>query len=75
VIQSMKHKAVGPRVFHLISRLVFRGIYFPQTTKLSWLKVVFQNRRTIFSLVKEGLGITLSSKEKTGRRAELVRTR
>jgi len=75
VIQSMKHKAVGPRVFHLISRLVFRGIYFPQTTKLSWLKVVFQNRRTIFSLVKEGLGITLSSKEKTGRRAELVRSR
>ena len=64
VIQSMRHKGVGPRVFHLISRLVFRGIYFPQTTKLAWLKVVFQNRRTVFSLTKEALGIMLSSKKK-----------
>lgn len=63
VIQSMRHKGVGPRVFHLISRLVFRGIYFPQTTKLAWLKVVFQNRRTIFSLTKEALGMMLSSKK------------
>ena len=64
VIQSMRHKAVGPRVFHLISRLVFRGIYFSQTTKLAWLKVVLQNRRTVFSLAKEALGLMLSSKKK-----------
>ena len=57
VIQSMKDRPVGPRVFHFISRLAFRGIYFPQTTKLAWLKVIFENRRTIFSLVKEGFGI------------------
>jgi hypothetical protein len=63
VIQSMKHRGVGPRVFHLISRLVFRGIYFPQTTKLAWLNVVFQNRRTIFSLTREALGKMLSSKK------------
>jgi hypothetical protein len=66
VIQSMKPKAVGPRVFHLISRLVFRGIYFPQTTKLAWLKVVFQNRRTILGLAQEALGGMLSPKEKSG---------
>jgi radical SAM superfamily enzyme YgiQ (UPF0313 family) len=64
VIQSMSHKGVGPRVFHLISRLVFRGIYFPQTTKPAWLKVIFQNRRTIFSLTKEAVGNMLSSKKK-----------
>src|SRR6185295_8138184 len=64
VIQSMRHRGVGPRVFHLISRLVFRGIYFPQTTKLAWLKVVFENRRTIFSLVREGLGIMPGSMKK-----------
>src|SRR5438045_4545169 len=64
VIQSMSHKGVGPRVFHLISRLVFRGIYFPQTTRLAWLKVVWQNRRTILGLTKDALGIRLSSKKK-----------
>lgn len=63
VIQSMSHKGLGPRVFHFITRLVFRAIYFPQTTKRAWLKVVFENRRTIFGFVKEGLGMMLSSKE------------
>jgi radical SAM superfamily enzyme YgiQ (UPF0313 family) len=65
VIESMNGKALGPRVFHLITRLVFRAIYFPQTTRRAWIKVIFQNRRTIFGLVKEGLGLTLSSKPKT----------
>ncbi|HEX7722104.1 MAG TPA: hypothetical protein VF397_08095, partial [Pyrinomonadaceae bacterium] len=66
VIQSMSHKALGPRIFHFITRLVFRAIYFPQTTKRAWMKVVFQNRRTIFGFVKEGLGMMLRPKE-TGR--------
>jgi hypothetical protein len=65
VIQSMKQKDLGPRVFHLITRLVFRAIYFPQTTRRAWIKVIFQNRRTVFALVKEGLGRTFSSKPKT----------
>jgi hypothetical protein len=63
VIQSMSHKAVGPRVFHFISRLAFRGIYFPQTTKLAWLKVVFENRRTIFGLIRDSLGSNASAKQ------------
>jgi radical SAM superfamily enzyme YgiQ (UPF0313 family) len=64
VIQSMNQKGLGPRVFHFISRLMFRAIYFPQTTRRAWLKVIFQNRRTVFGFVKEGLGILLSSKKK-----------
>jgi radical SAM superfamily enzyme YgiQ (UPF0313 family) len=64
-IQSMSHKVVGARIFHFISRLVFRAIYFPQTTKRAWLRVVFQNRRTIFSLTKEALGELLASKNGT----------
>jgi radical SAM superfamily enzyme YgiQ (UPF0313 family) len=65
VIQSMNQKALGPRIFHFVSRLVFRAIYFPQTTRRAWIKVIFQNRRTIFSLIKEGLWIILSSAEKS----------
>src|SRR6266550_3486897 len=67
VIQGMSHKALGPRVFHFITRLVFRAIYFPQTTKRAWMKVVFQNRRTVFGFFREGLGRMLSSKEKNKR--------
>ena len=70
VIQSMSHKALGPRIFHFITRLVFRAIYFPQTTKRAWMKVVFQNRRTIFGFVKEGLGMMLSPKKTSRDRTE-----
>jgi hypothetical protein len=38
-----------------VARLFFRGIYFPQLSKGAWLKLLFENRRTIFSLTKEGL--------------------
>ena len=42
------------RIGHLVARLFFRGIYFPQMGKRAWLKVLWDNRRTLGSLVKEG---------------------
>jgi len=42
------------RIGHLIARLFFRGIYFPQMSKRDWLKVIAQNRQMLSSLVKEG---------------------
>ena len=39
----------------IVARLCFRGIYFPMMGKLAWLKVVTQNRQTIFKLVKEAV--------------------
>ena len=53
-VNSMKQKPLGYRINILIARLCFRGIYFPQMGPLAWAKVIFQNRRTILSLVKEG---------------------
>lgn len=53
-LQSISHRHLGYRVGHLIARLCFRGIYFPQMGKRAWMKVIFQNRRTISSLMKEG---------------------
>jgi hypothetical protein len=35
--------------------MCFRGIYFPQVSRFAWLKLITQNRRTIFGLVKERL--------------------
>ena len=45
------------RVNILIARLCFRGIYFPQMGRFAWVKTIAENRRTIFGLVREGLGL------------------
>jgi radical SAM superfamily enzyme YgiQ (UPF0313 family) len=55
-INSIRHKSVEARFMHLIARLFFRGIYFPQMDWRAWVKVVAQNRQTIFKLVVEALG-------------------
>ncbi|HEX8567626.1 MAG TPA: radical SAM protein [Pyrinomonadaceae bacterium] len=54
VIEFLKDKPIGYRISHIVSRLFFRGIYFPQMNKRDWAKLLFQNRRTLFSLTKEG---------------------
>ena len=53
-VDSLRDKPLGYRINIFIARMCFRGIYFPQMGPLSWLKLIYQNRRTIFSLVKEG---------------------
>ena len=45
-------------------RLAFRGIYFQQTTKRDWLKVIFENRRTVFGLTKEAFGRLRNGKKR-----------
>jgi radical SAM superfamily enzyme YgiQ (UPF0313 family) len=64
-VQAMRHAPVGPRIFHFITRLAFRAIYFPQTTRRAWLKVFFENRRTVVSLTKEAIGTVLTAKKRT----------
>lgn len=43
------------RVIHLLARLAFRGIYFPQMKRRDWVKVLFQNRRSIFSVIWQAI--------------------
>ena len=52
-VQSFAHKPVAYRINIFIARLCFRGIYFPQMNFLAWMKLIADNRRTIFGLVKE----------------------
>jgi hypothetical protein len=54
-LDSISHKSVGWRIYHFILRLSFRGIYFPQMGWRSWVKVVAQNRRTIYRLTTEAV--------------------
>lgn len=67
-VQAMSHAPVGPRIFHFITRLAFRAIYFPQTTRREWLKVFFENRRTVFSLAKEATRTVLTAKKRVVRK-------
>jgi hypothetical protein len=52
---------------HLIARLFFRGIYFPQLTKRDWTKLVAQNRRPIWRLAKEAFALYRGSRKNTTR--------
>jgi len=53
-VNSLRDQPLGFRVNIFLARLCFRGIYFPMMGKMAWLKVIVQNRRTIFKLVREG---------------------
>ena len=55
-VDSLNHKPVGYRINILVARLCFRGIYFPQMGSFAWMKVIAQNRRTIFKVIREGFG-------------------
>ena len=54
-INSIQDQPLDYRVIHLVMRLFFRGIYFPQMTKREWIKVIVNNRRVIYRLAKEGV--------------------
>ena len=53
-VDSLSHKPLGYRINIFIARICFRGIYFPQMGPSAWMKVISQNRRTIFKLAKDG---------------------
>jgi hypothetical protein len=55
-VDSISEQDLGYRINVLISRLCFRGIYFPQMGKWAWAKVIYQNRRTIYRVIKLGIG-------------------
>ena len=56
-VDSLHYKPLGYRINIFISRLCFRGIYFPMMGRFAWFKMIFQNRRTIFKLAKEGFNL------------------
>jgi radical SAM superfamily enzyme YgiQ (UPF0313 family) len=39
------------KISHLIARLCFRGIYFPQKGSLAWIRVMIENRSVILRII------------------------
>ena len=54
-IESISGSPLDIRLGHLIARLFFRGIYFPQMSKMAWVKLLFENRQPLISLTREGV--------------------
>jgi radical SAM superfamily enzyme YgiQ (UPF0313 family) len=63
-IESIKNAPLQVRISHIVARLFFRGIYFPQMGTAAWLKLLFQNRRSIGALAREGFSTYRSFKKR-----------
>lgn len=63
-IESIPNAPLRIRSAHLAARLFFRGIYFPQMNKRAWVKLIFENRKAILSLVREGISSYRASKKR-----------
>src|SRR5687768_2692465 len=56
-LESIADRRIDYRLMHLIARLFFRGIYFPQLTKRDWTMLVARNRQPVFKLAKEAVSL------------------
>src|SRR5262249_48409484 len=56
-IDSIQDSPIDVRISHLVARLFFRGIYFPQMSRWAWIRLLLMNRSIIFSLAVEGLSL------------------
>jgi radical SAM superfamily enzyme YgiQ (UPF0313 family) len=57
----LETKSLGDRLIHLLARLAFRGIYFPQMRKREWARLLVENRAPILQLLFEALEMKFSS--------------
>lgn len=55
VVDGLIPENLPSGIMHLLARLCFRGIYVPQMTKRAWLNLIFQNRRSILNLLRNGI--------------------
>jgi len=73
-INAIRNSPIDTRVSHLAARLFFRGIYFPQLTKGAWIKLLIDNRRSIFSLSAEGFRTWRAFRKRRRLEARAVQT-
>ncbi len=54
-VDTLRNGRFDDRLIHFVMRMCFRGIYFPQMNRRTWIKLVAQNRRPIIKLMKDGM--------------------
>jgi radical SAM superfamily enzyme YgiQ (UPF0313 family) len=63
-IDSIRDKPIDDRLIHFVMRLFFRGIYFPQMTKLAWIKLLAQNRGPLFGFTREAISLYRAARKR-----------
>ena len=53
-VEALDDQALGYRINIFLARMCFRGIYFPTMGRMAWVKLIAQNRKTIFKLLQQG---------------------
>ena len=51
--ESIAKEPAPYKISHFTSRLFFRGIYFPQKGAWPWLKLIAQNRGSVWSVLRD----------------------
>ncbi len=69
-LEAISDQPIEYRISLIVARLFFRGIYFPQMSKLAWLKLIYSNKKPILGLAREGLGTWRSAHKNDKRLAE-----
>jgi radical SAM superfamily enzyme YgiQ (UPF0313 family) len=65
VLKLIADRKMNDRAMHLVARLFFRGIYFPQLSKRAWVRLIAQNRRPVIKLTKEAFRLYRASRRST----------
>jgi radical SAM superfamily enzyme YgiQ (UPF0313 family) len=55
VVDLLTPQSIDVGAMHFLMRLFFRGIYVPQMTKAAWLRLIFQNRKSLFTLIRKAI--------------------
>jgi radical SAM superfamily enzyme YgiQ (UPF0313 family) len=55
-LRKIENRPFRERAVMFVTRLAFRGIYFPMMRKSAWISVLYKNRAVIIQLVREALG-------------------
>ncbi|HVF68633.1 MAG TPA: radical SAM protein [Pyrinomonadaceae bacterium] len=71
-VAAISEHGIQYRIGMLVARLFFRGIYFPQMTRRAWLRLIYDNRRTILPLAKEGFSKWRSSRRRRAEAGEVA---
>jgi radical SAM superfamily enzyme YgiQ (UPF0313 family) len=69
VVEQLIPQSLDMGAMHFLMRLFFRGIYVPQMTKAAWANLLFQNRASIFALVRKGFANYRASRARQGEQA------
>jgi radical SAM superfamily enzyme YgiQ (UPF0313 family) len=63
-LKWLESGSLPDRIIHLLSRLAFRGIYFPQMKRRDWIKILLNNRGSILKIILQALQMKCRSRMK-----------